>query len=30
VVEMETERHFEDLSSDLLRHFKDQVDLERI
>ncbi len=30
VVEMETERDFEDLAGDLLHHFKDQVDLERI
>ena len=30
VVEMETEKDFENLSSDLLHHFRDQVDLERI
>jgi hypothetical protein len=30
VVELETEKDFENLSSDLLNHFKDQVDLERI
>ena len=30
VVELETEEDFENLSGDLLRHFKDQVDLERI
>jgi hypothetical protein len=29
-VEMETEKDFENLSSDLLHHFRDQVDLERI
>jgi hypothetical protein len=30
VVEVETEKDFENLSSDLLNHFKDQVDLEKI
>jgi hypothetical protein len=30
VVEVETERDLENLSSDLLSHFEDQVDLERI
>ena len=30
VVEVETERDLENLSSDLLSHFRDQVDLERI
>jgi hypothetical protein len=30
VVELETEEDFENLSHDLLSHFKDQVDLERI
>lgn len=30
VVEVETERNFEDLSNDLSLHFKDQIDLERI
>jgi hypothetical protein len=30
VVEVETERDLENLRSDLLSHFRDQVDLERI
>ncbi len=30
VVEMETEEEFKNLSSDLLSHFNDQVDLEQI
>ena len=30
VVEMETEKDFENLSTDLLLHFRNQVDLERI
>jgi hypothetical protein len=30
VVEMETEKDFEDLSRDLKNHFEDQVDLEKL
>jgi hypothetical protein len=30
VVEMETDKDFEDLSRDLKNHFEDQVDLERL
>jgi hypothetical protein len=30
VVEMETEKAFEDLGRDLEKHFQDQVNLERI